>query len=785
MSDLVLSHARVFDGFRYLGDVGDVLVRDGRVVSLGGADPTPGAEVVDCGGALLLPGFTDAHVHPVQGGLERLTCDLSDLPIDRAAYLAHVGSYAASRPDLDWVQGGGWAMAAFPGGLPTAAELDAAVADRPVALVNRDHHGMWVNSRALSVAGITRDTSDPVDGRIERDTAGEPTGMLHEGAMDLMLSVLPVADADELRAGFLEGQRHLLSLGITGWQDAIVGEYAGMQDTGPTYLRAAQDGDLVATVVGALWWERERGVEQVAELVEKRKAWSHGRFAATSVKIMQDGVAENGTAALVDPYLDRCGHATSNTGMSFVDPSSLREIVGALDDAGFQVHFHGLGDRGVREALDALEGTEPLRRHQVAHLQLVHPDDVPRFQQLQVVANIQALWACYDEQMVDLTIPFLGEERAARQYPFGDLHRAGARLVAGSDWPVSTPNPLEAIHVAVHRMAYGESGPAGSEPFLPDQALSLEVAPRRLHLRLGVGVPPRRRRDGQARRGRRPGPARPGPVRRSRRGRGGDGRAGVGRRRGDRSVTSRLAAVLWDMDGTLVDSEPIWIAQQLALAEQHGGTWSTEQGLALVGADMHDTAAAMQAAGVEDGGRPSWSRPWSARSSTRWPRPSRGAPGCGSCWPSCGASAFPAPSPRRRRTRWRRSWPRPRPSGRSAWSSGPRTSRRPSRRPSPTSGRPSCSAYERPTAWRSRTRPTASRRRSPPVRRRSPCPTTPCCRRAATSSCGRRSRAGRSPTCARSSADGSPAARPRRRRRPGPAAPGPAPEVEVAGPPDS
>jgi predicted amidohydrolase YtcJ len=476
VNDLVLAGARVFDGVRYLGEAGDVLVRDGRIVSVGGADRTPGAEVVDCGGALLLPGFVDAHVHPVQGGLERLTCDLSGLPIDRGAYLAHVGSYAASRPGLAWVQGGGWAMAAFPGGLPTAAELDTVVADRPAALVNRDHHGMWVNTRALADAGITRDTPDPSDGRIERDAAGEPTGVLHEGAMDLVLAVLPVPDADELYAGLLEGQRYLHSLGVTGWQDAIVGAYAGMQDTGPTYLRAAQSGDLTGSVVGALWWERERGLEQVAELVEKREACSHGRFAATAVKIMQDGVAENGTAALVEPYLDRCGHATSNSGLSFVDPASLPGIVAALDSAGFQVHFHGLGDRGVREALDALEGTDPRRRHHVAHLQLVHPSDVPRFAGLQVAANIQALWACLDEQMVDLTIPFLGAERAARQYPFGDLHRAGARLVAGSDWPVSTPNPLEAIHVAIHRMAYGESGPAGSEPFLPDQALPLEVA---------------------------------------------------------------------------------------------------------------------------------------------------------------------------------------------------------------------------------------------------------------------------------------------------------------------
>ncbi len=472
----VFRHAAVFDGYSYLGVVGDVVVDGGRVVAVG-KDVTPvGARVVDVAGGLLLPGFTDAHVHPVQGGLERLACDLSGLPVDRAGYLAHVGAYAAAHTELEWIQGGGWAMAAFPGGLPTAAELDAVVPDRPVALVNRDHHGMWANRRALALAGITADTADPAHGRIERDARGSPSGVLHEGAMDLLSEVLPVADDAQLRAGLLEGQRHLHSLGVTSWQDAIVGTYSGMRDPGPTYARAAAAGDLTATVVGALWWERDRGIEQVADLVANRADWSRGRFAATAVKIMQDGVAENGTAALVEPYLDRCGHTTGNSGLSFVDPERLPAYVAELDAQGFQVHFHGLGDRGVREALDALEGTDPSRRHQVAHLQLVHPDDVPRFARLGVAANIQSLWACHDEQMTELTVPFLGPERARRQYPFGDLHAAGARLVAGSDWPVSTPDPLAAIHTAVHRTSYGDPGPAGTDPFLPEQALPIEVA---------------------------------------------------------------------------------------------------------------------------------------------------------------------------------------------------------------------------------------------------------------------------------------------------------------------
>jgi predicted amidohydrolase YtcJ len=472
----VFRNAAVFDGHTHLGPVGDVVVDDGRVVAVGVDAPTAGARVVDVAGGLLLPGFTDAHVHPVQGGLERLACDLTGQPAESGAYLDHVRAYAAAHPGLEWIRGGGWAMAAFPGGLPTARELDAAVPDRPVALVNRDHHGMWVNTATLRAAGITASTPDPRHGRIERDADGAPSGVLHEGAMALLDGVLPDVDEAEVYAGLLEGQRHLLSLGIISWQDAIVGAYSGMRDCGPAYARAAAAGDLVATVVGALWWDRERGEEQVVDLLGKREDWSTGRFSATAVKIMQDGVAENGTAALVDPYLDRCGHATGNTGISFVEPAALRRHVAALDAHGFQVHVHGLGDRAVREALDALEGTDHARRHHVAHLQLVHPDDVARFARLGVAANIQALWACNDDQMTELTIPFLGDERAARQYPFGDLHRSGARLVAGSDWPVSTPDPLAAIHTAVHRTSYGEPGPAGTDPFLPHQALPIEVA---------------------------------------------------------------------------------------------------------------------------------------------------------------------------------------------------------------------------------------------------------------------------------------------------------------------
>jgi predicted amidohydrolase YtcJ len=472
----------LFDGHALVGP-GWLLVRDGRIAEVGSGPaaaepPTAGVDrVVDLAGGLLAPGFVDAHVHPVQGGLERIRCDLS--PLDsRQAYLDAVGSYAAAHPELPWILGGGWSMAAFPGGAPLAADLDAVVADRPVFLPNRDHHGAWVNRRALDLAGVGAGTPDPPDGRFERDAAGVPSGTLHEAAMQAVARHLPATADAEYDAALLAGQAYLHSLGVTGWQDAIVGAYAGMDDTAPAYRRAVERGHLTADVVGALWWDRTRGVEQVADLVARREAWSAGRFRATSVKIMQDGVVENDSAALGAPYLDPGGRPTADTGHSNLTPDTLRAAVAALAGAGFQVHVHAIGDRGVRETLDAFEGVPAGSdlRHHVAHLQLVHPDDVARFARLGVAANVQALWACHDAQMVELTLPVLGAERAAWQYPFGDLRRAGARLVAGSDWPVSTPDPLAALHTAVTRTTYGDPGRAGTDPFLPEQALDLATA---------------------------------------------------------------------------------------------------------------------------------------------------------------------------------------------------------------------------------------------------------------------------------------------------------------------
>ncbi|WBQ05357.1 amidohydrolase [Kribbella sp. CA-293567] len=499
MITTLFTNGTVFDGRTQHPDW-SVAVQGGRITAAGPAGDGrlfadlrgPATEVIDLRGGLLLPGFVDAHVHPVQGGLERARCDLSPVS-GREATLATIAAYVEAHPDVEWILGGGWHQPDYPGGTPTAADLDLVTGDRPAFLVNADHHGAWANSRALALAGLDARTPDPADGRIERDHDGNPTGTLHEGAMDLVGRLVPPTTHEEQVAALVEAQAYLHSMGVTGWQDAILGDYANLSDSTPAYVELARAGRLTARVNGALWWRRDRGAEQIPELIERRDALRFPRLRAGSVKIMQDGVVENFTAGLLDPYWTSSdptaaprpgagcgcgsGSGSANVGLSFVDPLALRDHVTALDAAGFQVHVHAIGDRAVREALDAFEAARSANgdsdlRHHIAHLQVVHPEDLGRFAALGVAANLQALWAVHEPQMDELTIPFLGPERTRWQYPFGALARSGARLAAGSDWPVSSPDPLAAVQVAVNR----HTGDGEYEAFLPEQALDLATA---------------------------------------------------------------------------------------------------------------------------------------------------------------------------------------------------------------------------------------------------------------------------------------------------------------------
>lgn len=460
-ADIVITGAHVWGQ----GPV-DVGIRGDRFVA---ADVGPGTEVIDAAGMTVVPGFQDAHVHTPFAGLNRLRVWLNDAQT-RDECLHIIDQYARTHPGTGWITGGGWSMPQFPGGTPRKEDLDAIVPDRPVFLFNRDVHGAWLNSRALDAAGITATTPDPPDGRIERDPTGEPTGTLHEGAAYWVNEhVVPPPSNSQWEQAILSGQQHLHSLGITAWQDAWV-----TPATQSAYRALAEDGRLTARVVGALWWDRHRGLEQIDELVARRELAAPG-FHPTTVKIMIDGVLENYTGALLEPYCDGCGGHTDNSGLAFIDPDLLQAAVTALDAAGFQVHMHAIGDRAVRMALDAVAAARAANgrndnRHHIAHLQLVHPTDMARFAALGVTANCQMYWASSDDQMRELTIPYLGGERADRQYPFASLSGAGARLAMGSDWSVSTANPLTQIEVGATRV---DPGTPDEPAFLPDERITV------------------------------------------------------------------------------------------------------------------------------------------------------------------------------------------------------------------------------------------------------------------------------------------------------------------------
>jgi hypothetical protein len=448
-------------------------IRGGCIVALGKSTDVralvgPGTEVVELHGETVLPGFGDAHVHPISAGLLADRVDLHALPDDPRAYLAAIRRYAAAHPERPWVLGSGWELTAFPRGEPGREVLDEAVGDRPALLESNDGHVAWASTRALELAGVTAGTPEPHDGRIVREPHGGPSGTLVDGAMALVRSHVPADTHVELVAGLRAAQAQLHAWGVTAWQDAHADP-----ETLAVYRDAASAGWLTARVTGAQWWERDEGLEQIDRFEAERARSAIGPLKADAVKIMLDGILESRTALMVDPYA-----GTDDRAVPFVDPEVLKLAVPELDRRGFACHFHAIGDGAVRLALDAVAEARRRNgpggpRHHAAHLEVVKPADVPRFAELGMTANIQPFWAVDDEQMRGLRIPALGPERAAWQYVFRGLADAGARLAGGSDWPVTTGNPLLEIEVAIRRVAPTARGAA---PFVPEQRLTLDEA---------------------------------------------------------------------------------------------------------------------------------------------------------------------------------------------------------------------------------------------------------------------------------------------------------------------
>jgi predicted amidohydrolase YtcJ len=436
---------------------GAVAVRGGRIVYVG-PDTLPAdllgprTAVVDLRGRMLLPAFQDAHVHLIDGGVDLGDCDLNDTE-NAAAVAAAVRACAAARPQEPWIRGSGWQLPYYPHGNPRKELLDSLVPDRPAFLWAADGHSAWANTRALARAGVTRDTPDPTNGRIERDPhTREPTGTLREAAADLVARALPARTDAELSAGLDRAQRLALSFGITTIFEADAEEpelrgYTAADRAGRLHLRvmAAMDGS-------------GRGDSMLARLRDWQVRYTTPNVRPIAVKLFQDGVIEARTAAMLAPYLDRAGDA----GRPIRDQAALNAVTRALDRAGFQIHVHAIGDRAIRMTLDALEQVATAdgprdRRPGIAHLELIDPADIPRFRRLGVVANFQARWANGDEYLTKMTEPALGPARKRWLYPMASVARTGAVLAGGSDWSVSSLNPLEAIEVGITHREPGDT----------------------------------------------------------------------------------------------------------------------------------------------------------------------------------------------------------------------------------------------------------------------------------------------------------------------------------------
>jgi predicted amidohydrolase YtcJ len=431
-----------------------VAIKAGRIVAVGadrdveafiGAD----TERVDLAGKMLLPGFHDAHLHPVYGGVQAQRCSLEGLDSVRAT-LDAVRDCADRTQTEGWLLASRWDLALFPDGNAPKQLLDEIAPDRPVFVAGIDGHSAWVNSKALETAGIDRDTPNPPLGVIEKDSVtGEPSGTLRESAMELVQQHVPETTPRERIDGLKLAVKMANAFGITSLIDAAVGEsemaaFKVLEDAGELSVRA---------VLSMEW-----GTHLVADtadseqLLRERSRYDGPRIRTDSIKLFVDGVLEGETAALVEPYL---GAAEPRDSLNF-SPESLRDLVVRFDAAGLQVHMHAIGDLAVRVGLDAVEAARELNgpsdnRHHISHLQLIHPTDVPRFAELGVAANFQAAWAYPDSYISEINLPAVGPERVNRMYPIGSVQRAGATIVGGSDWDVSTMNPLVAIETALTR----------------------------------------------------------------------------------------------------------------------------------------------------------------------------------------------------------------------------------------------------------------------------------------------------------------------------------------------
>lgn len=450
-------------------------VRDGRIIGLGTdaevrAMAETGARVIDAGGRLVLPGFQDAHIHLQMGGLDLVqTAQLYDATTIgelQAGLSAHATGF---KGPMVW--GAGWQPGFFGDANLTRAVLDAVVPDRPCLVYDSNFHNACLNSAACRMVGLYKGMEDPLNGHVVRDGDGEPTGMLHEEAIHWAVKYLPETDHATHVAGVRAGQAHANRNGITGVVDPWIVDHIER-----AYGELDAAGALTLRISGAAIVRADDTTEGALDRLETiRRRHTGPRFRVNAAKFFMDGGLENRTAAMIAPYADAQG---GNAPLMFT-PEQARDFFVALDAARFQIHVHCIGDQATRTTLDAVAAARERNGfwpalHQIAHVQIVHPDDRGRFADLGVMANMQPLWAAWDPVIPDVSMDLVGPERADWVYAFRSLIDAGATYCINSDWPVSTLNPFQIIQTAVTRQE--STGRGRREPFLEAERLTVEEA---------------------------------------------------------------------------------------------------------------------------------------------------------------------------------------------------------------------------------------------------------------------------------------------------------------------
>ena len=476
-ADTIITNARVYTVNPKQKWADAIAVRADKIIFVGDAKSAdsykgPSTKVIDAKGKLVLPGFTDCHVHFMSGSLGLTQVDLNGANTVEEIQ-KRVKDYAAAHPTLPWITGMGWQYPTFgPTALPNKKILDDVMADRPVYLVAYDGHSSWANSKALSMAGIDRNTPDPPNGKIVRDANGDATGALKEAAGDLVERLMPKPTREERLTALRKGLHEANRLGVVRVHSAG-GDFEYLD----LYDELRKNGELTVRQYIAYFLDPpELKPEAIEKIEQARKKYNDEWISGGVVKTMLDGVVEAHTAAMLGTYADD----TSQSGRLFWDPDKYKQAVAELDKRGLQIFTHAIGDRAVRLALDAYENAQKTNhstddRPRIEHIETITAEDIPRFGKLGVIASFQPLHTDPNEDTLKVWAVAAGPDRVSRAWPWRSVETTGGKLAFGSDWPVVTISPWPGVQNALTRQT-AEGEPAGG--WVPKERISIEDAVR-------------------------------------------------------------------------------------------------------------------------------------------------------------------------------------------------------------------------------------------------------------------------------------------------------------------